>query len=98
MLTDSRIAERIGFSMALDPDSISAYHDAAKYTYPLEKKGRRIRRAFMRGWNNGYITLHKVKQGITTGEIVFVRYQGEYEEILSGKKILDAGLLVPDVA
>lgn len=84
-LTEPRIAEKIGFSHSLNPNSISAYHDAARYKFPELKRGRKVRRAFMRGWGNGYITLHAVKKEIGSGVIVFKEDTGAYDDLLSGR-------------
>lgn len=94
MITKIRVAYNLGFSYALSMESFSAYNDAAKFKYSTI----RVKNAFFRGYKTGKEKLSEVQKEITTGEIVFVKDQGECEDILSGRKILDASLLVPDAA
>lgn len=97
ILNNPRIAEKIGFSDSLNERTISAYHDAARYIFHKDKLGTITKRVYMRGWKSGYKTLTEVRQDITTGETLFIKYQGEYEELLQGK-ILLADFVNSDVA
>ena len=84
-IKEPKIAEKIGFSHSLNPNSISAYHDAAKWEFPKEKRGRMVKRAFMRGWNNGYKTLLEVKREIGAGKLVFEEDNGCYDDFIKTK-------------
>lgn len=57
-----RVAYKIGFSSSLNPDTMSAYSDMARWVFEGNENMRiRLKRAFCRGYKSGYSILRDVK-------------------------------------
>lgn len=65
MIKTIRVALKIGFSSALNPDTISAYQEMYKWKFPEEAGlAYRMKRAFCKGYMQGIKTLMDVRQSL----------------------------------